>query len=117
MANLFYRIFFYSYKVYKVFAESPEHSLFLRNLEVNPKYDFWSEVNRRGKPVSVMVAPEEQAIFEKNLSNENLTHLIEINNVEENIKLERSYHLERSNSERITFDRYFSHADVSIISL
>lgn len=73
---------FFSYKVYKLFPKSKLHNKYLTSLKSNDEYDFWSEINKVKKPVTLMVSPKVQNNFELNLTKLELKYELLINNLQ-----------------------------------
>ncbi|KAJ3629057.1 hypothetical protein MTP99_013480 [Tenebrio molitor] len=101
------------YKVYKIFAKTESENVFLRHLESDPRYDFWSRINKVGKPVTVMASPEVQNELEQYLLSHKMDHSLEIDNVQRTIDAERRYHESRSTNGRISFDQYLRHDEIN----
>jgi hypothetical protein len=68
--------------VYKISAKTESENVFLRHLESDPRYDFWSRINKVGKPVTVMASPEVQNELEQYLLSHKIDHSLEIDNVQ-----------------------------------
>lgn len=68
--------------MYKLFTETENHVDFLKSLEGNEDFDFWTDIRHVGDTVDVMVAPEAQATFESTLASLQLSRTVMIDNVE-----------------------------------
>lgn len=56
---------FRGYKVYRLKPTTGDQNDLLLNLVKSRDLDFWSEPNKVGFPVDIMVKPDDQDIFEK----------------------------------------------------
>ncbi|KAJ3660729.1 hypothetical protein Zmor_005165 [Zophobas morio] len=102
------------YKVYKVTAKTEAENDFLRELELNPEFDFWSKVNKIGKPVTIMASTSVQSEFEQSLLRNEIDYSVEIQNVQKTIDLESEYHRSRSLPiGRIAFDQYLRYGEIT----
>ena len=70
------------YKVYKIVTKTEAEAALLRTFESNENFDFWSSINKVGKPISVMVAPNAQSQFEFILKTTKMHFSVEIEDVE-----------------------------------
>ena len=68
--------------MYKVTAKTEAENDFLRELELNPEFDFWSKVNKIGKPVTIMASTSVQIEFEQSLLRNEIDYSVEIQNVQ-----------------------------------
>lgn len=71
-----------SYTVYSVVPTTINHVSYLKRLENNPAFDFWSESRALNGNVDVMVSPEAQKLFEEQLLAHGIQYSVMINNVE-----------------------------------
>lgn len=72
----------FRYKVYNVKPTTSSHLTYIRSLENNPDFDFWSEGRRVNQDVDIMVSTEAQKLFEEQLRNHGIQYSIAIDNVE-----------------------------------
>lgn len=70
------------YKVYEVQPKSFEENKALQDLQSNGEYDFWTDINKVGNPVLIMVSPQNQYAFQNYLLANGISNNIIINNVE-----------------------------------
>ncbi|RZC35010.1 Peptidase M14 and/or Propep M14 domain containing protein [Asbolus verrucosus] len=106
---------FFSYTVYEVTAKNEATNEFLRHLQSNKEFDFWSKINKVGKPVSVMTSPKVQNEFEKYLSSHGIEYRVQIEDVQSTILSEKEYHRSRQalKHKKISFDQYLRHAEIN----
>ena len=69
------------YKVFRVDVNDPSQSEFLRDLERNDRYDFWTEVRKVG-PVDVMASPQEQEGLMELLTSTGIEYTVMIEDVQ-----------------------------------
>lgn len=96
-------------------TKSDQEQQVLKILKSKPFYDFWSDINTLGDPVSVMVSPKNQQAFESLLKVQNITYSTKIQNVQELLPQTRNNTIEKSLQDPlIRFDKYYSFDQVNI---
>lgn len=86
-----------SYDQYKVFMVNPDNEKkvdLLVSLQENVGVDFWDSINRVGKPVRVMITPDNVESFERTLGKYQINYDIIIGNVKTVLEKERAYVVE-----------------------
>lgn len=78
----FIKLYIRRYKVYKVTSKTEVENEYLKALQQNSEYDFWSKLNKVGHPVTIMASPKVQDEFEAYLTENNIPFNLEIENVE-----------------------------------
>lgn len=68
--------------MYTVVPTTHNHVSYLKRLENNPEFDFWSEGRYLNQNVDVMVAAQAQSAFEEFLKAQGIHYSVMINNVE-----------------------------------
>lgn len=72
-----------NFRVYRMQSLSRANNEFLINLSQSLKLDFWSDPNRVGNPVDVMVKPSDHKMFENTMLKNGMVPEILIENVQE----------------------------------
>lgn len=70
------------YKVYEVQPKSFEENKALEALKSKEEYDFWTDINKVGNPVLIMVSPQNQYAFQNYLLANGISNNVIIDNVE-----------------------------------
>lgn len=72
-----------NYKVYKVVPRSKEQLEYLKDLQKNELYDFWSPVFEVGSDVRIMVSPVQDVQFREISKSAGFNATVAISNVQE----------------------------------
>lgn len=72
-----------NYRVYRIQPLTRANNEFLINLSQSLELDFWTDPNRVGNPVDVMVKPSDHKIFENTILKNGMTTEVLIENVQE----------------------------------
>ncbi|KAH1011513.1 hypothetical protein HUJ04_000864 [Dendroctonus ponderosae] len=102
------------YKVYHVTPNTLEQAKILNAYHYEEKFDFWEESHLLGDPSDIMVAPEDQPAFERNLTRNLFDYSIVIDNVERLIqqeKIERSMTRTMLAPGQVTFSSFMRHSE------
>lgn len=73
---------FYRSKVYTLVPTTASHVSYLKRLENNPQFDFWSDGVKVNQDVDIMASSEAQELFESELRSHGIKYSVMIENVE-----------------------------------
>lgn len=87
----------------------------MRILNSKPSYDFWSDINTLGDPISVMVSPNKQQHFEEMLHLQNVTYFTKIQDVQQALSKVQNNSIAEKRLQRplMSFDKYYSFDQVN----
>ncbi|XP_060520849.1 uncharacterized protein LOC132698674 [Cylas formicarius] len=111
--------YYEGYKTYNVVPKTFDDVEFLRTLEHDTRFDFWSPLKRNpGFPTVIMASPEVQENFERQLTDlarNGLEYDIMIENVEDSVRVENMENIAPSNFHlgEVSFDRYMFHYEIN----
>ena len=79
-----------NYKVYQTYPNNDDEIDFIKSFGSMENYDFWTDI-KKGEPVEIMVSPENERTFEKQMAAKDIKYVVFISNVQELINLEKVF--------------------------